>query len=236
MTKLDVVEFLLAFGPGILAFAVYGWFLWLFLFRKPDIRTLDIRVRRRLFVTAAFWPFAAFLPGVVILLFLAQGDFFPFALSILVSYLVGMLVLLPWYPRIPFIGRYFPDRENCVSMFRHSFPAAVVASFAVWTAVCVGISGGYLGEHFLEGGPRSPLRVLLEAVNGAPVYDAPAPYVRHSIQYPRHSFCLLCHLEQGYKHIEMRSEWRNVPTSREASDCGKIGFAEDCGNDIAGGE
>lgn len=199
MTKLEFVESLLGFGPGILAFAVYGWILRRILFRKPDIRTLDVRIRRRLFLAAAFWPFAACLPGVVIFLLLAPGELFPLALALLVSYSIAMLLLLAWYPRLPFLGRFFPERDHCVSLFRRSLPTAVVASFVVWTVVCLAISGGCLGEHFSEGGARSPFRELL--------YDVPTPQVRHGIHYPRHSFCLLCQLEQDLKHVEMRSQW-----------------------------
>ena len=210
MTKLEVVELLLAFGPGILAFVVYGWFLWLFLFRKPDIRTLGIRIRRRLFLAAAFWPFAAFLPGAVILLFFSLGVLFPFALSMLVSYLVGMLVLLPWYPRLPFIGRSFNDREDCVSSLRLFLPAAVIASSVVWMIACFAISGGRLGDHFMENGARSIEKTFPRFTSAMGVSGYPEVIILYP-EYPLHSFCILCHLEQCFKQIEMRSKWCNVP-------------------------
>ena len=224
MTKLEVAELLLAFGPGILALAVYGWFLRRILFRKPDIRTLDVCIRRRLFLAAAFWPFAASISGTMMMILLAwcMPGGMSFLFGLVLSYAVGMLLLFPWYPLLPFLGRArdLPNRKMLVSLFRFSLSGAISLAFVAWTVVCMGISGGYLGEHFLEGGPRSPLRLLLEAVNDAPVYDAPAPHIRRDIQCPRHSFCILCHLEQGCKHVEMRSKWREVSKGGEEQQIG----------------
>jgi len=117
------------------------------------------------------------------------------------------------------------------SVFPYRFGGKRTAMFLVFGLLFAPLSGIAKGE-WVEGGARSINNQFpsVKCVSGCPEV-----IIRHP-EYPSHSFCLLCHLEQGYKHMEMRSEWRNVQIPREASDCGKIGFSEDCGNDIAGGE
>ena len=239
MTKLEVVELLLAFGPGILAFVVYGWFLWLFLFRKPDIRTLGIRIRRRLFLAAAFWPLFAFIPGMIVALFLCHGDLFPFALSFLVSYAAGLFLLMPWYPRLPFLGRRqrTTDFAADVSLVRRALSYASFVALFAWFLFGLGISGGRLGEHCLERGARSIEKQFGNWVSVSSFPDRGGGYYEYP-KYPTHSFCPLCWAEQHLRHTERRREWRVVSRNIQDSIIGPVHdrVRDDCGEDIAGGE
>ncbi len=238
MTKLDVVSILVAFGPGLCAAIVYVLFLQQILFRNPEIRCLKTRIRRRIFLAVAFWPVSAFIPGMVVALFLCGGDLFPRALSFLVSYAAGMLLLMPWYPRLPFLGRcrQLTDWTADVSLVRRSLAYASFVALVAWFLVAMGISGGRLGEHFMEGGARSIEKQLGTWVSVSSFPDRGGGHYERP-RYPTHPFCLLCWEEQRLRHSEVRREWREAICIPDwACDSGKTDAAEDCGDIISGGD